>query len=251
MNLEKKLIACSILAITIGIATIAPLAFFMSAKAETTLDKPWFNINVPYAYFTANLTDTSYNIGQYITFNVTKNADAVDKQADTRIEYYQMQVYSDKAFVENLTYFVATNSTAAFDPSSSFSFERENWFNTNTTSGGFFFTDLNETVDNPTLASISDETSGTIPSSNWEHSTVSQSISAVQHADTIYIDVTRLGYVTFNDDSTVVNLADNSVVQHIELTKYGGGYLYNTAIPEEQLAKTNPLGPIFYIHQNP
>ena len=54
---EKKVITLSVIALMIGIATIVPLAFFMSARAETVFDKPWFNFNVPYAYLKANTTD--------------------------------------------------------------------------------------------------------------------------------------------------------------------------------------------------
>ncbi len=56
MKIEKKLIAYSVLALLIGIASISPLMFLMSAKAETT-PKSWFNLNVPYAYVKANFTE--------------------------------------------------------------------------------------------------------------------------------------------------------------------------------------------------
>ena len=55
MKLEKKLIACSILALIIGISSVFPLVFLMSAtaKAETS-SEPWFSINVPYSYWTTS-----------------------------------------------------------------------------------------------------------------------------------------------------------------------------------------------------
>lgn len=45
MKIEKELIAFSVLAIIIGVASIAPMMVFMSAKAATsTTDIPWFTI---------------------------------------------------------------------------------------------------------------------------------------------------------------------------------------------------------------
>ena len=61
MQIEKKLILCSILAITIGIATIIPLEYLMNAEivAAAPNAEPWFNVNVPYTY--VNLDQSGAN----------------------------------------------------------------------------------------------------------------------------------------------------------------------------------------------
>ena len=64
MQIEKKIIICSILAISIGIASIAPLAF-LSVKAETTVNEPWFNVVVPYAYCTPNNNGANFTMKTY------------------------------------------------------------------------------------------------------------------------------------------------------------------------------------------
>jgi hypothetical protein len=86
MKIEKKLILCSILAIAIGIATVVPVAFFMSTKAQT-YDDAWFNIDVPYAYFKANATDTEYQCAVQIATQVSLSQAAINNRAEARIEY--------------------------------------------------------------------------------------------------------------------------------------------------------------------
>jgi hypothetical protein len=51
MQIEKKLILCSIIAISIGIAAVAPVAYFMNTPQASaqTIDNPWFNLNLSYA----------------------------------------------------------------------------------------------------------------------------------------------------------------------------------------------------------
>lgn len=175
MKTEKKLIAYSAIALLIGVASIAPLLFLMSgtANAETTIDKPWFNLNIPYAYWTANTTENpngtvTYREWYIMSFNLTLNPEAAKQVADARIEYYQLQIYTDKAPIENLTYFVGTNRTDAFAFDSieasfhSFHFMRDNWFDTNTSGGGMFGGNFSGNE----MSAISGSTSGLCPSSN-------------------------------------------------------------------------------------
>ncbi|NLF88115.1 hypothetical protein GX563_04745, partial [Candidatus Bathyarchaeota archaeon] len=56
MQIEKKLILCSILAISIGIAAIIPLQYLMNTKTASALPnvEPWFNPNIEYAYCNPN-----------------------------------------------------------------------------------------------------------------------------------------------------------------------------------------------------
>jgi len=234
-----------------------PLALFMSARAETTYDKPWFNFNVPYAYVNANSTDfhngtSAYGHWQSIVLNATINEDAEKEltDADARIEYFKVQIYAENGFIMNMTYFVGANRTGTFDPVS-FHFERNNWFDSNTTGGGTFIS----TTDNNKLQLTQTGVSLTAvgPTDvDWKKDTLLKRIDLIKNADAIYIDIQRLGWVTFNGNSTVATLAEKGgPIQHIVLTKYGGGFLYNSLFTEDQLPQVNLLSPLSSYGKNP
>ncbi len=109
MKPEKKLVACSILALIIGVSSVFPLVFFMSAtaKAETS-SEPWFSVSMPYAYWTAydgplkwssdypfeqpEPNGEEYSVShQYMMFlNITLVGIPVTDPFDARVEYYQI-----------------------------------------------------------------------------------------------------------------------------------------------------------------
>jgi hypothetical protein len=258
MKLEKKLILCGILAITIGIAAIVPLAFFMTpTQAQTNLSTPWFNINVPYASWTTSVTNgtseylygvgnidgiVTYNSTYSIILKFTVNPSAVTTLANARVEYYQIQVYSNLGQVENVTEFYGANCTGNADPSSSFNFDTPDWFNT-TGSGGTFIGNFNGTLNNQLSINGIGGSSG---SSSFANSSLPQDFLNGRNARVLYIDVRRLGYVTFDGNSTIVTLSNNEVVQHLELTKYGDSFIYGTN-PLNQMSQIKPLVP----SQNP
>jgi hypothetical protein len=51
-------------------------------------------------------------------------------------------------------------------------------------------------------------------------------IQNIRNAQTIYIDVHRVGYITFTGNNTVVSLANDEIAQHYELTKSGDVFSY-------------------------
>ena len=114
-TIEKKLILCAILAITIGIATIVPVEYFMSAPTQVNAQPgstPWFNVNVPYMY--VNLDQSGGNntatwdgidINGIANFTLTPAGMAL-QGADAKIEYYQFQISSDQGPIVNITYSV-------------------------------------------------------------------------------------------------------------------------------------------------
>ena len=241
----KNVIAFSILAVTIGIASIVPLAFFMSpAKAQTTDDIPWFNLDVPYASWIATSNDNatgylvgigpiyglvSYSSTYHVGLNFTVNPDAVDILDNARVEYYQLQVYSDKGQIDNVTTSFGANCKNDINPTSSFFFAREDWFNTTTNGGGTFITKFNGTLTDCLANGLGlTGTSGSYSSNSFKNTTLPQEFLNIQNANKIYIDVRRLGYVTFNGNSTIVTLASNEVIQHVELTKNGDQFVYGT-----------------------
>ena len=231
MKIEKKLIAFSILAITIGTASIVPLAFFMStAIAHTPEEKPWFNLNITYATCSVsklNSYDTAWFSFQDIC---TVNSDAVDSQVGGRLEYFRIQIYSDQGQIVNTTRYVAANFTESFDPAL-IHFARAGWFNTTGlgTFGTGFSGNLQDGIGGGSShLGISDSDQ---PSDEYSGATAAQQIEYIRDAQTIYIDVHRIGYITCTGNSTVVTLANDEVIQHIELTKNGNQFVYGTEPP--------------------
>lgn len=252
MKIEKKLIAYSTIALIIGVASIAPLLFLMSgnAKAETT-PKPWFNLNVPYAYLAANFTENLdgrdiYNEWHSIVLNFTLNPEAENEISDARFEYYELQIYTDKEPVWNESYFVGTNRTNSFNfEAEKFHFMRDDWFDSNTTGGGMFTYQWNASGS----ADISTIAGSSTSSGPTGHTEAPRTSTALKEAEIVYIDVRRVGLVTFDGNSTIVTLSDNEVIQHIQLQKFGEGFLYNTLFPEDQLSQIDLHMPLRYFAQ--
>ena len=114
MQIEKKLIAWSILALVIGVAAILPLQYLMTGQAEAKAQiTPWFDFGIPYAYVNLQVSggnDTMTWDGAMFQAiaNFTLTSDAINlKNADAQIEFYQFRLYSDTASIVNITYSVA------------------------------------------------------------------------------------------------------------------------------------------------
>ncbi len=236
MQIEKKLVLCSILAISIGIATIVPLAYFMNTvKAQTQTDEaaPWFNVEVQYAVYTANLTDSpveypdglgprmTYTTAYDIKFNFTVNPKAEPNLDGARAEYFELQIYSDLGPIENMTQYIGANCKGNSNPAENFLFSRDNWFNTSLIGGGLFLQQYNGSLSSVFGTGWLSGSSGASSSSYFpeEPQTASQQFQNAYNAEKIFIDVRRLGFVSFNGNSTIVTLADNAVIQHLELTR--------------------------------
>jgi hypothetical protein len=130
MKIEKKLIAAIALAITIGIATVIPLTFFMdnTAKAQTSVTASLFNIDIPCAYYNANVTydvkinslidgshrvhDIWYRDGAVIAVQPSINYDVLDNNTVARIEFFEYTVYTDKLQLQKSYSYFAFNESA-------------------------------------------------------------------------------------------------------------------------------------------
>ena len=247
MKIEKKLIAYSAIALMVGIASIVPLVFLMSAKAETT-PKQWFNLNVPYAYIKTNYTEDMgldvYNYWHSVVLNFTLNPETENEISDARFEYFELQIYTDKEPLGNTSYYVGTNRTSAFEfEAESFHFMRDDRFDSNTSSGGWFTPHWNISDSAETIIG------GSVYNSPAGQDEAPKTVTVVREAGAIFIDVRRIGFVTFNGNSTVVTLSDNGIIQHIELKKFGDGFLYNTLLPEDQLLQIDLLNPLKSLNQ--
>jgi hypothetical protein len=277
MKFEKKLIGCSILALIIGVSSVLPLMFLMSAtaKAETS-SEPWFSINVPYAYMmTSNesliYTDTEgvnvYNETEtvseqhLIALNLTLDVDATNEDADARIEYYQIDISSDKGHIDTLYWYVGTKINSSFSIEN-FHFMLDEWFDTNWFDadsegsgldvegvtvnidgggGGVGFMRPNWSAGLSIIWPDWGHRSGTIGSTH-----ASQVVSAIRKAEILYITILRIGWVTFSGNSTEVTLANNEIVDQTQLEKFGDGFLYNTLVPEDGLSTIDLLRPVSF-----
>jgi hypothetical protein len=277
MKIEKKLIACSILALIIGVSSVLPLTFLMSATAQAeTSSEPWFSINVPYAYMmTSNesliYTDTEgvnvYNETEtvseqhLIALNLTLEVDTTNEDVDARIEYYQIDIRSDKGHIDTLYWYVGTKINSSFSIEN-FHFMLDEWFDTNWFDansessgldiegvtvniggggGGVGFMRPNWSAGLSIIWPDWGHRSGTIGSTH-----ASQVVSAIRKAKTLYLSIHRMGWVTFAGNSTEVTLANNEVVDQIQLEKFGDGFLYNTLVPEDELATVDLLRPVSF-----
>lgn len=288
MTTEKSLIVYSILALIIGVCSILPLGILMTstAKAEA-LSEPWFDIKIPYAYITTDngtltYTDPSVsnpfnetntvNEQHLIALNFTLNTDLAKYSADARIEYFVIELSSDKEAIGTINWFVGTKSEGV--SIDNFHFMRDEWFDTDlfSTDGYDNFTDAGE-VDGRTVAMDSGIWSGALMSGNWTsghsilfpewghkcgtigNSPTSRIVSAIRGAETLQVSIQRIGWVTFTGNSTEVRLptSENDLIAEVvQLEKFENGFLYNTLVPEDRLSTIiDWLHPISFEDLNP
>jgi hypothetical protein len=266
MNFEKKLIACSILALAIGVSSVFPLTFLMSATAQVkTGAEPWFSIDIPYAYWETrngqlddshmgfptdfDLNETNSVSEQHlIALNFTLTADTTKQKADAQLEYYQIDISSDKELIETEHWVIGTYNNSSFNGSSlltDFHFKRDEWFDTDsfnpmTAGGGGGLTIPNWSSGVSILWPAGGSGTGTLGGSSTYHT-----VSALREAETVTISVYRIGMVTFYGDSTEITRANKELINQIQLEKYGEeGWLYNNLVPEDELATVNLLRPV-------
>ncbi len=235
MGIEIKLAAGCILALVIGVLAISPLMLstLRTSKAENT-PAPFFDMNIPYVYIGFG---NSSNLGVggrdfCIVFNATSNVNENDDLPDAAIEYFQIQIYSNHGQIESLTEYTGTAYNSSFTPQTfnSFIFNRDQWFDTRASGGGGGIFRFNWTANQSQLNML---TGSTNSQPNY------------QDAETIFIDVRRIGTIIFSGNSTIASIANAESIEHLELQKYENGFLYNTLVPADQLAQMDPLKPTF------
>jgi hypothetical protein len=237
MQIEKKLIACSILAIAIGIATIIPLQYLMNAQAAAALPnvEPYFNVNVDYAYcnpYQSGGNGTASWDGAMIqaVANFSLTADATEPDADAQVEYYKFAVSSDQGPITDMYYYVIegrpvsiglnSNGTINFDgltfsPPASNNGQSIIWSGQGVAS----------TVENP-LSSVYGALCFSASAFNGQE--LPQAATQLRNAQTLSIDVTKICTVTIKGNVIVTTAAEPTVLQHIELTKTDKGFVYGT-----------------------
>ena len=230
MKIEKKLIVCSILAITIGIATIVPLAFFMTpAKAQTNPeDQPQFDLSIPYAYISDywNTDNPNHTYGYVysMVFQATPTFDPNAISANATLEYYNVEISSEKGSIANLTYSTYAYNTSKF---LDFSFQfQDQWFNSSV---------INSKDSTGNSVSENGTSLGymTGAGENWDRS--------IGVPETLTITVHRLGWVVINSNTTETHLASPDAILQIQLQRYGEGFMYNHLFSDDVLAQMDPL----------
>ena len=258
--IEKKLILCAILAITIGIAVIIPMENLMAAQAQAEAEvaqakeqanaidyvqasvQPMFsNINVTYAY--CNLTKTSLNetmtlYGTSIeaVVNFTLPPDAL-KNADAQIEYYKFTVSSDQGPIFNMGYYMVLEAnsyvtTGMGGPEGTITFANGLTFNgpTATSSQDIDFGCGGQTINldsypaNYTWGYVSHYIFGS------DANNLPQVVIELRNAKILYLDVTKICTVTVTGNVTITLPASDQVLQHIELSNIGSGFVYGAYI---------------------
>ncbi|MFA5364883.1 MAG: hypothetical protein WC325_06860 [Candidatus Bathyarchaeia archaeon] len=263
MKLEKKLIAFSVVALIIGVSSVMPLLFLMtpSVKANVSLNEPWFNVSMPYAYWTCYDGPAEFpsdypfekpefsNASYYVTYqstmilNFTLEDLPTTDPYDARVEYYQIAISSDKEQIITINWFVGTyNSSSTFDTLDfldNFHLKLYDKFDTvefdkRTGEGnGLLKPDwtIGFSVIDPDCRTQSYGVTDPVVGQNL----TTDIVSALREAELLSITIRRIGWVTFSGNTTVVTLANNEAVNQIQLNKFGDGFLYNTMIPEEEL----------------
>lgn len=245
---EKKVILCAILAIALGIATIVPLEYLMAAQAQEENPNPWSNLAIPYAYWNINSsisTSTKTFLGE--NPNIITNimiAQNTLKDAGARIDYYQLQVYSDQGQICNLTYYVGTAAPAKIGDywtetglnellNGTFSFSLDNgygyqWYGTNSSGGTFIYemggkSSTFQGLINGNLQSFNASTGV------WNYNSIPN--IDIGNANVLYIDVIRMASATFNGNNKTVTIENSNVIQHIVLTRTDNAFIYGTSSP--------------------
>ena len=243
----------------------------MTATATTnTSNEPWFSITLPYAYWvTSNgpldysnnpllsnntipndivLNETNCVSEQHmLALNMTLNVDTTNDASDGRVEYYRIDISSDKELVGTMNFFVGTNSNSSFtfdNVLDDIHFMREDWFDTDQFylkyDGGGGLLKYNWTAGSSGLFPEGGGGEGTLGGSG-----TSSEVSLFREATTVTITAYRLGWATFTGDSTTFTSANNEVVDQIQLVRFGEeGWLYNNLVSEEELATVDLLRPV-------
>ncbi|MEM2968611.1 MAG: hypothetical protein QXJ40_06845 [Candidatus Bathyarchaeia archaeon] len=260
---EKKLIACSVLAIAIGIMAIVPLEYLMAAEAQENAQQantgmpkvePLLSeVNITYAYcnpnkITGNTTMTLYGANIQVVANFTLNVDALD-DADAQIEYYKFAVSSDEGPILNMGYYIVVDFngysiTRIGGPEGAVTFANGLTFKGPRGEGqdidygcGGQGINYEAWKSGYSMGLVSKYIFGTDPND------LPPAVTKLRSAQTLYIDVSKICTVTVKGNVTVTTPATDQVLQHIALTNIGSGFgfVYGTFANEIPFPVEGPL----------
>jgi hypothetical protein len=258
MNIEKKLILCSILAIAIGIATIIPLEYLMAgeATANAQIITPYYDVTIPYVYVNLNqaggnntATWDAATIQGVANFTLTPDALSL-RNAEAQAEFYRFRVYSDKGDIVNLTYSMAVSieqlnvtgipggcytAITGSGPGNRFSFADGTTYNGDSVIGDNLCSGGTVRYIIPGEAPDVNYTTTVLSSTiaDYNGKSTSEALTALRSAQKLYIDISRICIVAYNGaatetTATTTTMTDSHVLQHIELTRVDSGFVYGT-----------------------
>ncbi|MDR0797345.1 MAG: hypothetical protein LBE70_01280 [Nitrososphaerota archaeon] len=254
-KIEKKLVASIALIITIGIASVVPLTFFMdnNAKAQTSVTDSLFNLNIPCAYYNVDIAynveindkisnlqrmlDFYYRDAAVIAVQPSINYSVLDSNTVARIEIFEYTVYTNNLELQK-SYTALSFNEQAFGQYTSknpyghmTSFAMKYWEETllpKLGSGSKSFCSYG--IDDPNEQMLTDYAGnnenfgqGNGKSIDKKHGNI---LAEVEKTQSVYIDVKRVAYISLCDDGTIVVVDDNKLLQHLELAKTNDGFMY-------------------------
>ena len=265
MKVEKKVIPLSICALAIGIANILPLAYFTGSNTPAT-GQSWFNVDISSAYI--SLYETGENsmfawdgvIIEAVT-NCTLKPEAIAlKNTDARIEFYMFNISSEQGSIVNMSYSIAVSKGTKDISGESVD---QGVIKHAGSNNCYFFAD-GTMYDGSAIMGDSVWGGSThlsiIPRElleckyvtkdlrtsimNYKGSIVFEALNthrnevipALRSAHTIYIEVSRVCYVSYQTGTkqepatTRVTLTDNEVLGYIELTRIEDGFIYGESV---------------------
>jgi len=164
---------------------------------------------------------------------------AFNQQTDARVEYLELTLYTDDLQLFKHNYFFSVIKPGNEDLMESFVFSRENWFNSSELNprggGGICITNITQMLDQGVGGFCRVQRArGDVDRINNKYGDI---LAVMENKQTIYLDVRRVGYVTFDGNNTVVTLPSDPVIQHIELTKNGDVFTFgDSAIVSDKIS---------------
>ncbi|MCL2359064.1 hypothetical protein [Candidatus Bathycorpusculum sp.] len=260
MKIEKKMMTLSIVAFAIGIAVIIPISARMNANAQTFGDEPWFTIENPSAAFAADIIDDSYHWAGGIKFLTSISDYAFSQQADARIEYLKLVVYTDDMRLCESNQFIAVDNshTDCDGVCDLLEFGNKNWFDDldfRLGSSGSYRSTCGQCLHSAQLPIMPIPINHYGCGSQGGHDTYKEFgaiLDALENTQTIHADIIRVGYITFyENDKVVVTPIDNEVILHMELTRNGHGFTFNDSAPSKLPVPTTLEGVKAYLGIEP
>jgi hypothetical protein len=222
---------------------------FMNAKAQPSIADSLFNIDIPCAYYNANVTynvvihdiihggsdrvhDIWYRDSAVIAVQPSINYTVLDKDTMARIELFEYTVYTDKLQLQKTHSYLAFNEDAFGQYNDRRGFASGYWeeelLDRDDGMSGHSFG--GESVNDP-----AEQMPVWIAGNNENHGyrqgeTMSKThaniLAAIEAAQTIYLDVRRVAYISLSVDGTVLVVEDNKLLQHLELIKNDDGFMF-------------------------
>lgn len=231
MQFEKKLILCSILAVVIGISTIVPLTFLMApASAQPSVDRPALKFDMSYVYVrnvwdNNTLKNDTYGWAFSVIFKTSPNFDLTDESV-AYYETYRAELSSDGISIGNIS--LSAMATAGINgPPANLTFFLDNWYN-------FTFGIDKSPIgrEGPYNGTAQNYKNGY--DDNWNLTTGEPPTLTMK----IYRENTIMR--TLNTTQIYSDKNPEPIIQ-FQLIRYRDGFLYNTAIPMQELDQINPF----------